>query len=237
MEERSRDIVAEALERAGDAGSVGMDRRAVRMLERYVSELLRASRTMHIVGRTDVELNIVVQLADSLDMLRFAESFAPERDRGNAAHFEGAEPQRSVADIGSGAGFPGIVWKIVRPSLFVTLFERRERMAVLLGTIGAKLGLVGLAVVQDDANEYEPQGAFDVVVSKAAGSLGAVIPIAERLLRIGGRYCTIKGSRAWCRELRERGADRLTLERDEASRSAHGRLLCFSKKALPAARP
>jgi 16S rRNA (guanine527-N7)-methyltransferase len=190
-------------------------------LERYISELLRWNRAMHIVGRADVALNLTKQLGDSIGLLLFADSCVG-----------GTETKWSrIADIGSGAGFPGLVWKILRPHLEIALFERRERMATLLMNISSRLGIKDLEIVQADAAEYEPKHSFDLVVSKAAGSFGKLVPVAEGLLRMGGSYCTVKGAGTWREELGEPGADRLTLEHNVPARAGSGQLFWFSRES------
>jgi 16S rRNA (guanine527-N7)-methyltransferase len=107
---------------------------------------------------------------------------------------------RRVADIGSGAGFPGMVWKIARPGMEVVLFERKERLAVFLERTSRLLGLQGLEVRAEDAALSPERGAFDVVTSKAAGRLGEILPVAGALLGPGGVYITAKGG-GWRPEL------------------------------------
>ncbi len=205
----------------------------VLQLERYVFEVLRWNKSMHIVGRADATLNLTRQLGDSIGLLRFAD-LCERGAKGTSGESRGETEKREwrrVADIGSGAGFPGLVWKIIRPSLETTLFERRERMSTLLINIRSRLGIEGLEIVQADASEYEPKKKFDLVISKAAGRFGKLLPIAEVLLRVGGSYCTVKGAGSWKEELEEPGADRLTLEYNEPAHSGGGRLFWFSKES------
>ena len=96
-----------------------------------------------------------------------------------------------AADIGSGYGFPGIVWKIIRPDIDITLFERKEKAALLLERIIRNLDLSGIRVEGEAkiGSEHEP---FCLVVSKAAGRLSSMLPLAEELLTPSGSYVTIK---------------------------------------------
>jgi 16S rRNA (guanine(527)-N(7))-methyltransferase RsmG len=236
MSERSNAIVARAVEQGRYPGHRSdLPPEAARRLERYVSELLRWDESMHIVGRSDVELNLSRQLGDSILLLRFAqrrlqdERGGREEPDGNGGLPEGLR----VADIGSGVGFPGLVWKILQPHVDITLLERRERMATLLGAVSARMGIIGLEIAQTDALSYEPQHSFDLVTSKAAGRFGALVPMARRLLRKGGAYCTIKGSGSWREELEEKGADALPLTFDEPASSGSSHLLWFSSRSIP----
>jgi len=84
----------------------------------FVKELSGWGRRMHLTGRGEAERNLARQFADSLEMLVLAESLVQTGDRG-------AGPP-CVADIGSGAGFPGLVWAIARPRWKMVLFERKN---------------------------------------------------------------------------------------------------------------
>lgn len=234
MPERSSSIVRDAMKNSIYSPEPASNtKETVLRLERYVSELLRWNKSMHIVGRADAALNIRRQLGDSVGLLRFADVCGRGAERAKSEYKGNTEKWRwrRVADIGSGAGFPGLVWKILRPSLEITLFERRERMATLLMNISARLGIENLEIVQADASEYEPKHTFDLVISKAAGRFGQLLPVAEGLLRMGGSYCTVKGAGSWREELEEPGADGLALEHNEPARSGSGRLFWFTKES------
>jgi 16S rRNA (guanine527-N7)-methyltransferase len=153
-------------------------------LREYVGELVTWGERIHLTGREDMAASVSAQISDSLEMLGLA---------GEGGY---------VADIGAGAGFPGIVWKLARPSWRIVLFERKERLATFLSRTAAVLGLEGIEARGEDASRFEPDDPFDVVASKAAGRLGEMLPIAGRLLRPGGMYVTVKGDR-WESELDE----------------------------------
>ena len=124
---------------------------------------------------------------------------------------QAGSPRDRVADIGSGAGFPGLVWKIVRPRLDLTLFDRRLKPQLFLDRVVAQLGLKGIAVIGEDAANCKEAGTFDLVVSKAAGRLASILPLADRLLAPGGAYLTVKG-RSWESEMPQSVQSSLRLE-------------------------
>ena len=118
----------------------------------------------------------------------------------------------SVADIGSGAGLPGIPLAIAKPGLRVVLVESLSRRAEFLGMVVAELGLE-IEVVRgraEDATVREAAGGCDAVTSRAVASLDKLARWSLPLLRPGGRMLAIKGERA-DDELREhrRVMDRL----------------------------
>jgi 16S rRNA (guanine527-N7)-methyltransferase len=94
---------------------------------------------------------------------------------------------RVVADLGSGAGVPGIPVAIVRPDLEVTLIESRRRRASFLSTAVRELPLPNVRVVvgrAEDAPQLE--GVFDVVLARCAGRVEEITASGTKLLRRGG---------------------------------------------------
>jgi 16S rRNA (guanine527-N7)-methyltransferase len=129
-----------------------------------------------------------------------------------AAVAELLEPGERVADIGSGAGLPGIPLAIAKPGLHVVLVESMLRRAEFLNMVVAELGL-DVEVVRgraEDVTVREAVGRCDAVTSRAVASLDKLARWSMPLLRPGGRMLAIKGERA-DGELREhrRGMDRL----------------------------
>lgn len=94
----------------------------------------------------------------------------------------------SMVDLGSGAGFPGIPIKIVRPHLEVALIESRARRVSFLSTVLRELELDRIRVVAGRVESLpcEMAGAFEAVVMRCAGDLGRLLPQAQRLLAPGG---------------------------------------------------
>jgi 16S rRNA (guanine(527)-N(7))-methyltransferase RsmG len=209
-----KEIAEAALQRTGFGGT-GLD--AAGQLALYLQEVDFWSGKIHLVGKGRLGSNLELLVLDSLALLR-------------AADESGLVPRR-VADIGSGAGFPGLVWKIVRPSLDLTLFERRLKPQLFLDRIVAQLGLRGITVIGEDAAGGEETGTFDLVVSKAAGRLEAILPLAERLLGPGGAYVTVKG-RSWERELPRRLQSLMHLESVIELPEKRGTALVFRKGPL-----
>ena len=103
-----------------------------------------------------------------------------------------------IADIGSGAGLPGIPLALARPDLRVTLIEPLLRRSDFLREVIDELGL-NVAVVRGRAEEQtvrQQVGEMDAVVSRAVASLDKLSKWSMPLLRAGGRMLAIKGERA-----------------------------------------
>jgi 16S rRNA (guanine527-N7)-methyltransferase len=100
-----------------------------------------------------------------------------------------------VADVGSGAGLPGLVWALVRPNLTVTLIEPLLRRSTFLSESVAELGLGGrVAVVRARAEEVTDQ--FDVVTARAVARLPQLVGWTLPLTRVGGWVVALKGASA-----------------------------------------
>ena len=115
-----------------------------------------------------------------------------------AAVTELLEPGERVADIGSGAGLPGLPVAIAKPEVRVVLVESLSRRAEFLRMAVADLGL-DVEVIRgraEDAAVREAAGGCDAVVSRAVASLDKLTRWSLPLLRPGGRMVAIKGEGA-----------------------------------------
>ena len=99
----------------------------------------------------------------------------------------------SVADIGSGAGLPGLVLAIARPDVEWTLIEPMERRITWLNEQVLDLGLTNVTVLRARAEDVRPLEAFDVVTARAVSALRTLIPLTAPLVRDGGELTLLKG--------------------------------------------
>ncbi|MGN6721781.1 MAG: 16S rRNA (guanine(527)-N(7))-methyltransferase RsmG [Marmoricola sp.] len=109
---------------------------------------------------------------------------------------EAIAPDLKVADIGSGAGLPGVVLAIRRPDLDVTLIEPLLRRATFLEECVALLDLSNIRVERARAEEFTQKSAFDVVTSRAVAELGKLAGWSMPLVRPGGLFLPMKGASA-----------------------------------------
>ena len=99
----------------------------------------------------------------------------------------------SVADIGSGAGLPGIVIAVMRPELDVILVEPMERRTTWLTEVVAELGLTNVQVKRGRAEEYHDAFEADAVTSRAVAALSKLVRMSMPLVRVGGELVILKG--------------------------------------------
>jgi 16S rRNA (guanine527-N7)-methyltransferase len=141
------------------------------LFEKYLSLLRKWQRVQRLVGSPDPRWIIEHLLLDSLLFLQVIPNEASR-----------------VADLGSGAGFPGIPIKIVKPAIELTLIESKQRRVSFLATVIRDLALSDTGVLSSRAEDVEDPwwGVFDVVVARCAGQMARILPTASRLAREGG---------------------------------------------------
>ena len=133
----------------------------------YLGLLLKWQKAHRLIGSAD-PMWIVEHLF--LDSLLFLRLLPP--------------PVRTLADLGSGAGLPGLPIKIVRRDIEVVLIESRRRRAMFLTSVIRTIKLAGARVVEGRVEGVTEQlgGRFDAVVMRCAGDVEAMIPTADTLL-------------------------------------------------------
>jgi len=102
----------------------------------------------------------------------------------------------SVADIGSGAGLPGLVMAIRRPDLQITLIEPLLRRTTFLEEVVGALALKNVRVRRGRAEELHGVARFDVVTSRAVAPMDRLARWSLPLVRSGGSFLAMKGSSA-----------------------------------------
>lgn len=102
----------------------------------------------------------------------------------------------NVADVGSGAGLPGLAVAIARPDVEMTLIEPMERRVDWLSAVIADLGLDNVQVIRARAEEVTDEVMADVVTARAVSALKKLIPLTVPLLDDDGQLLLLKGRSA-----------------------------------------
>ena len=105
-------------------------------------------------------------------------------------------PSATVADLGSGAGLPGIPLALARPDLTVTLVEPLLRRATFLSEVVEALGLSQVEVVRSRGEELHRKRLFDVVTSRAVAPLERLLGWSAPLVAARGAVLALKGASA-----------------------------------------
>ncbi len=101
----------------------------------------------------------------------------------------------SLADIGSGAGFPGLVVAIMRPDVHCVLIEPMARRAKWLTDESAALGLTNVEVIRARAEDVPSRVRCHTVTARAVSALKKLVPLAVPLCEPGGELLFLKGHR------------------------------------------
>ncbi len=161
-----------------------------RHLEAYIQMLLEANKGVNLVSRRDTQSHVARFIRESL--------FLAQRLRREP----NVEPQ--LLDLGSGAGFPGLVLKLALPDMEVVLVEATQKKARFLAQVCQQLDLNGMTVIWARAEAlmdrrskvYRPdlRHRFDWVTAKALGPLRDTLDLAAPFLAEGGIHWSFKGS-------------------------------------------
>ncbi|MCX6021395.1 MAG: 16S rRNA (guanine(527)-N(7))-methyltransferase RsmG [Chloroflexi bacterium] len=174
----------ELLEREAQALGISLTSEQLDQFERYAEELTEWNETMNLTAITDPEGIAVRHFADSLSGL-LALSPAPE-----------SGPDLRLADIGAGAGFPGLPLLLARPSLRLTLIEATGKKASFVRHVVELLGLKGVEVLtgraEDLARDKKYRETFDAVTARAVAALPTLTELTLPFVRTGGHVVVWK---------------------------------------------
>ena len=150
---------------------------AVEKLDRYAQLLLEKNQVMNLTAITDPDQVASLHMLDSAALLNTADL-----------------REKRLVDVGTGAGFPGMVLKILSPTLDVTLLDSLAKRLDWLEEVQAELGLTGVHTVHARAEEYAAgnRESFDIAVSRAVAALPMLAELCLPLVKVGGVFLAMK---------------------------------------------
>ncbi len=163
-----------ALQQALDAQPEPLPAGASRQFAEFLHLLWKWNQTWNLTAVRDPVQMVTRHLADSLSVRRWI--------RGH-----------SIADVGSGAGLPGIPLAIAEPERQFVLIDSAAKRTRFMIQAAAALGLSNIQVVRSRAQDYHPDSGFDTVISRAFASLADFTAAAGHLAGPGGRLLAMKG--------------------------------------------
>lgn len=153
---------------------------AAARLDRYARLLLEKNQVMNLTAITDPEQVARLHMLDCAALLNYMD-------------FAG----KQLVDVGTGAGFPGMVLKILVPSLEVTLLDSLNKRLDWLTEVSAALGLEGVQTVHARAEEQAMQkgwrDSFDFASARAVAELRILSELCLPFVKPGGRFLAMKG--------------------------------------------
>jgi 16S rRNA (guanine527-N7)-methyltransferase len=154
-------------------------------LARYFQELKKWNSRFNLVGQGEDRQLVEAHFLDSLTLLPLLDPC----------------PEPGLVDVGSGAGFPGLVIKIARPDLLVTLVEPRQKRTAFLRQVVRTLGLQGIQVRETRLEKAAPEfaewrDAIPLFTSRAFTAIAGCLDLCEPFTAPGGRVICMKGRKA-----------------------------------------
>lgn len=151
--------------------------------QKYFELLAEWNEKMNLTAITDESGVALKHFADSLSLLNFVDI-----------------PQNSsLADVGTGAGFPGVVLKIARPDIRLTLIDSLNKRLVFLNEVCSQLGIDAELIhsrAEDGARDEKLRESFDFAVSRAVARMNVLSEYCLPYVKVGGAFCAMKGAQA-----------------------------------------
>lgn len=157
--------------------TLGLPTDAIPQLQQYAKLLLETNKVMNLTAITDPADVATLHFLDCAALLTLAD-------------FHG----KTVVDVGTGAGFPGMPLRLVEPTIRLTLLDSLGKRIHFLQTVCDELGLTDVACIHGRAEELaaEHRGSYDLAVSRAVASLPVLAELSLPLVKVGGSFLAMK---------------------------------------------
>ncbi len=172
-------LIQTGLAQLGQAGRVPKE--APALLARYGALLVEKNRVMNLTAITEPRDVATLHMLDCAALL-------------NCANFEG----KTLIDVGTGAGFPGVPLAVLAPSLQVTLLDSLNKRVEWLGEACKALGLSNARALQaraEEAGRYtDLRERFDFATARAVADLRVLAELCLPFVKVGGWFLAMKGT-------------------------------------------
>ena len=159
--------------------SLALDAALAAPLLEYLALLIRWNKTYNLTAVRDPHEMVVKHLLDSLAMHPFIDPLL--------------ETRGALADLGTGAGLPGIPLAIVKPGLRVTLVESNGKKARFMREAVRTLGLADVRVAESRIEALDEPGQYAAITARALATLPLIVELGGHLLGPGGQLLAMKG--------------------------------------------
>ena len=156
---------------------LGLPTDGIPALMRYAELLVEKNKVMNLTAITEPADIAALHFLDSAALLTLAD-------------FRG----KTVADVGTGAGFPGLPLRIVEPSIRLTLLDAQNKRIEFLKEVCGDIGLADVECVHQRAEEFaaDRRESFDLVTSRAVAALPLLCELCLPLVKVGGYFVAMK---------------------------------------------
>ena len=149
-------------------------------LEKYYELLIEYNKVMNLTGITEKDDVYLKHFYDSLTLSKIIN----------------LNNENSLCDLGSGAGFPGIVLKIFYPNLKIVLIDSLNKRINFLNKVIEKLKLKDITAIHTRIEDYSKDNVekFDVVTARAVAPLNILLELGISLVKVGKYFIAMKGN-------------------------------------------
>ena len=156
---------------------LGLDESRAETLERFAALLLKKNEVMNLTAITEPEAVAQLQLLDSAALTRFVDL-----------------SWKSVVDVGTGAGFPGMPLRILKDDFDLTLLDSLGKRIAWLDEVCGTLGLKRVECVHARAEEFAAghRESYALAESRAVAQLNVLCELALPLVKVGGQFLAMK---------------------------------------------
>lgn len=157
--------------------ALGLPRDGIPALVRYADLLVEKNKVMNLTAITEPTDIATLHFLDCAALLKLTD-------------FQG----KTVADVGTGAGFPGMPLRILEPSIRLTLLDSLNKRIDFLKEVCDDLGFGDVDCVHARAEEFaaEHREGFDIVTSRAVANLRMLSELCLPLVKVGGTFLSMK---------------------------------------------
>ena len=184
MSELIKSIVKEYSDREG----LGLSEEQLTQLDTYASMLVKTNEVMNLTNITDDEGIAVRHFIDSLTLVPYIRA---EQEKAKSSSL-------SIIDVGTGAGFPGVVLKIAMPELRLTLLDSLNKRLNFLNEVSTALGLTEVNTVhgraEDAGRDKKLREKFDISCARAVANLPVLCEYCLPFVKQGGAFLAMKGN-------------------------------------------
>lgn len=156
---------------------IQIDENKQKLLKEYYNFLIEYNEKINLTTITDYENILLKHFYDSLTPVKVIDF----------------KKINTIIDIGTGAGFPGIVLKIFFPHLELTLLDSNNKKIEFLKKLVQKLNLEKVNYIHGRAEELKSKEFYDVVIARAVKNLDILLEICLPLVKINGSFIAMKG--------------------------------------------
>ena len=171
--------------------ALSLDAALAAPLLEYLALLARWNQTYNLTAIRDPREMVAKHLLDSLAMHPFLDEHVLDE---HVLDGHGVADIGTLADLGTGAGLPGIPLAIARPALQVTLVESNGKKARFMREALRQLGLGNARVVESRIEAFAAPGQFDAITARALATLPLILELGGHLLKPHGRLLAMKGT-------------------------------------------